>query len=579
MKRKFIAGVLLSTMLFSLTACGSRKNEKEIKENTQSGKSVETTGGKNEEKFQAVDGKVEVYLPVHYTFSQTQESYGKEIIVQDEGNMEYDQNGLLMKEEIHEESNIDGFTESDYTNTYRYNTKYQLVHVNDESEYASYYDGGTVEYSYDYEDGNLSSIERVGRTGEETVYSFDQESGVLIQSVAYDTSLSGTVTRTYTYQYDKDANITRYDTNYDSTKNGSEYEGYYFYEYDEKGNVVKRVHVDYEGDQSEASVVYDAEGYITSCDEIKFNGIQIEYNELHKPVSISYSDRKLRYEYDNNLISKIYSESDEDTAVLNLQYDENGNLTDITDEKDTNYKVTIEYEKYYVDQEYFEYYFNCYYNGYQTIPLDNIFRFCITEINNDVLQGDILSEFCNLPYISIEDGYTGNVLKADAIPAEYVSMPEWKKAYIDYFIQDENCDFETYKLGDLNKDGVPEICIDYETSVGTGLIYINNNNEVIKITNSGHCAYSSKCISIGNMRWGQGWDSVYCYDESTGDYLLAFDGSYNSDTMSDYKINGISCTEEEYKEEYLKVTDGVEWWDIGEFLDKDTLTQAILRYE
>lgn len=409
MRRKFLLGIMLTAMIFSLTACGSDEKVNRLKEVSERGID------EKKDKFKEVDGKVEVYLPVHYIHSELQESYDNELIVQNEGNMKYDNNGLLLKAERHEEDNSDGFSEYNYTNSCRYNTKYQLAQVKDESGEGT--EKEIEQFSYHYQDGILSSIEE-SQDGYTSYYAFDKESGLLLKEEHYGSDYSGTVTRTYTYTYDKDANIKRYDKNYNSTVQGSSYEGSYVYEYNEIGNVIKQIHTDYSGTVREKNIVYDKDGYITSCDDIEGDNMKIKYNNQHKPVMIAYGDRRVNYEYENSLISKIsYVDWDGKKRKLSFKYDENDNIIEVSSPIDNNFKVSIEYDKYYVDKEYFDYYLNCYYYLYSSIPLSSLDYdgLCITLINNDVLQGALISEFSNLPYIRIEHVYTGTQLKADVI--------------------------------------------------------------------------------------------------------------------------------------------------------------------
>ena len=325
-------------MVLGATACSSNSyvpyedNKKNVESGTATEKKEKET--EKEEKFKEVDGKVEVYLPVHYTYSAEQQYQDEEKIGPNEGSLEYDENGLLLTEKFHGEEDIDGFNEWDYENSYNYNSEYQLTGGTDQEEDARSVNGGEDQYYYNYdEDGRLLSVECVDEEFD-ICYEMESETGTLTR---YNSNRCNSndegywdyeVYWDYTYEYDTDGNITRYDEEYNRVSDGYyEYSGCYTYEYNEDGNVIKKVHTDYLGNEKEEFVEYDKDGYITSCDGIKLGeGIKIKYNKQHKPVTLEYrGERKssFSYEYKNDLISKIiiYNDGEEKEQMV-LEYDE-----------------------------------------------------------------------------------------------------------------------------------------------------------------------------------------------------------------------------------------------------------------
>lgn len=160
------------------------------------------------------------------------------------------------------------------------------------------------------------------------------------------------------------------------------------------------------------------------------------------------------------------------------------------------------------------------------------------------------------------DDFTVPEYEDDSTAEDVLGMPEWQQAYIEYFSQSDNCDFKTFDLVDINHDGVPEVCTDTSNSAGQGLIYINQQNEVKKIANTNIAKYGDKCVYFYNTRVGLGTDTIYKYNEQTGEYSEVFDGEYNYETYSGYTVDGLSCTKEDYEKKIEKCKKDCTWKDI-----------------
>ena len=202
--------------------------------------------------------------------------------------------------------------------------------------------------------------------------------------------------------------------------------------YDSEGNVIQRNSDNsaYE-DGDEYMAEYDKDGYIVKTnifddnflkEEYSDGNLQIVYNAQHKPEKMNRGVYHYYYEYSNDLISEISvtNDNDEIEKEFILQYDENNNLIEISDTENGT-KMSIEYDKFYVDKKNFDYYLGHYFYEYRNIPLNdrnsmevNMWEpYYITEINHDIFQDNLLWELCALPKVSLEEYYAGNPLKPD----------------------------------------------------------------------------------------------------------------------------------------------------------------------
>ena len=579
MKKKMVAGMLLFVMLFNLTACHSNKDiNTSEKENTKSVENKKKTG----KKFKEVDGKIEVYLPTRFTFSATEGEEGNEIVVHDETELTYDSNGLLIKEKIHDEENKTEYYQDDCVNSYRYNTDYQMVK-------AFIDEGDEKEYSYEYKKGKITgySVKNVDSNEVEQHYILDKETG-LLNEIKNDNGSK----LSFTYQYDQDANVTKCNEEYYSEDSSYTGESNYLYEYNEDGNVVKETYIEYNGQTEVKKLTYDKDGYITSCEGLRVLDIadntptKFSYNQQHKPVTIISRSNQWNYHYKKGLISKI-SYGDGDYV---FKYDENDNLVEMTDSADSNFKLAIEYEKYYVEKEYFDYYLSCYYYDYMgkafECSMDFNINLYIMEINHDVLQEKIRAEFCKLPYIASEDYYVGNPFKADKLPEEVMEilqLPEWKQIYISYFQDyiDNGCAdvyCGGYSFVDLDENGVPEIVVHTGTQAAS-LYWIKDgelcSSEELGRNNGWNEKTKEMLVICGNSMDWQGM-IVYTFDIASG--LKKIKSAGWGKNMEEYSctIDDKECTKEEYdalEEAYAKDVTWLGGEDVNDIID------AIKKYE
>lgn len=161
------------------------------------------------------------------------------------------------------------------------------------------------------------------------------------------------------------------------------------------------------------------------------------------------------------------------------------------------------------------------------------------------------------------------------------SLPAWKTAYIEYFNQSDNCNFYSFNLVDINLDGIPEICTDYQQG-GQGLVYINKNNEVKEIYDAGYCSYGDKDIKTQRSAMEYISTNIYRFDEKSHDYINVFLGDCSIDINGNkkYKIGNIECSEEEYNSKVESNTSSNSYADIDTAkYKKDTLIKKITDYK
>ena len=161
------------------------------------------------------------------------------------------------------------------------------------------------------------------------------------------------------------------------------------------------------------------------------------------------------------------------------------------------------------------------------------------------------------------------------------SLPAWKSAYIEYFNKSDNCNFYSFDLVDINLDGIPEICTDYQQG-GQGLVYINKNNEVKEIYDAGYCSYGDKDIKTQRSAMEYISTNIYRFDKKSHDYINVFLGDCSIDINGNkkYKIGNIECSEEEYNLKVESNTSSSNHIDVDTTkYKKDTLIQKITDYK
>lgn len=193
-------------------------------------------------------------------------------------------------------------------------------------------------------------------------------------------------------------------------------------------------------------------------------------------------------------------------------------------------------------------------------------------------KGSYAETFCkehNIKFIYREDeGESTSKLIEDSLPA-------WKSAYIEYFNKSDNCNFYSFDLVDINLDGIPEICTDYQQG-GQGLVYINKNNEVKEIYDAGYCSYGDKDIKTQRSAMEYISTNIYRFDKKSHDYINVFLGDCSIDINGNkkYKIGNIECSEEEYNLKVESNTSSSNHIDVDTTkYKKDTLIQKITDYK
>ena len=193
-------------------------------------------------------------------------------------------------------------------------------------------------------------------------------------------------------------------------------------------------------------------------------------------------------------------------------------------------------------------------------------------------KGSYAETFCKEHNIKFEyredEGESTSKLLEDSLPA-------WKSAYIEYFNKSDNCNFYSFDLVDINLDGIPEICTDYQQG-GQGLVYINKNNEVKEIYDAGYCSYGDKDIKTQRSAMEYISANIYRFDKKSHDYINVFLGDCSIDIngKKKYKIGNIECSEEEYNLNVESNTSSSSHTDVDTTkYKKDTLIQKITDYK
>ena len=118
MRKKLLCFVLAAAMVMNVTSCNMKKKAEVLKDKVKEQVKEQVEKVEKNQKFKEVDGKIEVYLPVHY-IHQRSDDYAD--IARNEGTMDYDENGLLLEEDLHKEEGCEGDLDAwDYSNYYRY---------------------------------------------------------------------------------------------------------------------------------------------------------------------------------------------------------------------------------------------------------------------------------------------------------------------------------------------------------------------------------------------------------------------------------------------------------------------------
>lgn len=122
------------------------------------------------------------------------------------------------------------------------------------------------------------------------------------------------------------------------------------------------------------------------------------------------------------------------------------------------------------------------------------------------------------------------------------NLPLWKKAYIDYFNQPDNLDFNYYCIEDINSDGVPEIFVDRQVLYGIDVFYVDKSNYVDTINCVSSYSIDDGCI-LTLTGYGTFTEAIYKYNPESGMYNRTHEGTYSMgtpDTRESYSVDGVS---------------------------------------
>lgn len=147
----------------------------------------------------------------------------------------------------------------------------------------------------------------------------------------------------------------------------------------------------------------------------------------------------------------------------------------------------------------------------------------------------------------------------------------WKKSYISGLNSINDKCISTV-LQDVNNDGIPEVFCEWdEGSVSYTMDYIDKNGDVKQLfyVSSIDLSTADGYVKISGGYLGVEYDTIYKYNDSTGEYDIAFDGvsqmkddgSGNSDIT--YTVNDKQCSESEYNEALQQFVQKIAFTDIN----------------
>lgn len=154
----------------------------------------------------------------------------------------------------------------------------------------------------------------------------------------------------------------------------------------------------------------------------------------------------------------------------------------------------------------------------------------------------------------------------------------WKKAYVDYFNQEDNCDFMTYSIKDINGDEIPEIFTDNQTLFGTSMVYIDKQDRINIIDCIDGYTEDGRYIitSAGNDTV---IENIYQYSSDTGLYSEVYEGTYSS-SDENYSIDGsLYNSIEEYHSAFQSYYDSKDLERVSCTTGVDFIMQEISDYK
>lgn len=168
-------------------------------------------------------------------------------------------------------------------------------------------------------------------------------------------------------------------------------------------------------------------------------------------------------------------------------------------------------------------------------------------------------------------GYMGVYYAYSDLLAGKDTELSWKKSYMGGLNSINDKCISTV-LQDVNNDGIPEVFCEWdEGSVSYTMDYIDKNGNVKQLfyVSSIGLSTADGYVKISGGHSGIEFDTVYKYNNSTGDYDIAFDGvsqmkdDGNGHSGITYTVNDKQCSESEYNEALQQLVQKISFTDIN----------------
>lgn len=168
-------------------------------------------------------------------------------------------------------------------------------------------------------------------------------------------------------------------------------------------------------------------------------------------------------------------------------------------------------------------------------------------------------------------GYMGVYYAYSDLLAGKDTELSWKKSYMEG-INSINDKCISTVLQDVNNDGIPEVFCEWdEGNVSYTMDYIDKNGDVKQLFYMTSIVLSTAdgYVKISGGHSGIEFDTIYKYNDSTGDYDIAFDGvsqmkdDGNGHSGITYTVNDKQCSESEYNEALQQLVQKISFTDIN----------------
>lgn len=185
---------------------------------------------------------------------------------------------------------------------------------------------------------------------------------------------------------------------------------------------------------------------------------------------------------------------------------------------------------------------------------------------------------------------------SDVSESDTDNLEEWKQAYIEYFA---NVDFKPIAtiLVDVNNDNIPEVFCSWDQGAITySAYYIDKSGDVRAVfDNWSHISisYGENYIRYEGAHSGEYFDTVFKYNNETGEFETEFDGIYydydenfepyldeDGNVVMRYMLDDTSCTEDEYYDTLNEICGNVDFLELDFDSDMDDVapSDAIKNY-